>query len=317
MKVITKATALTIAGSLGLSLASAANATPKVYGKANISYQYNDSDAGDGVWELQSNASRVGIKGELDLIDGLTGIYKAEYEVNFTDGGSSNSTKLFKSRNTYAGVKGSWGKVFFGIHDTPVKKAQGKVDLFNDYKLGDIKGVVEGENRINNTLSYQSPKFAGGFKGWIMLVPGEQAGTDEDGPADGISASITYKDGPIYAALAIDSDVDNRDLVRGAIQYKAKQFMVGAIVQSSEDADGAGDRETGFVVSGGYKFGRNLVKAQYSSSDESTQGANMVSVGLDHKLTKKSKIYGFYSVYDTDAANSEQSSIGVGIEHKF
>ena len=36
------------------------------------------------------------------------------------------------NKKTGVGLKGAFGKVFMGMHDTPTKKAQGKVDLFND-----------------------------------------------------------------------------------------------------------------------------------------------------------------------------------------
>tara|TARA_Y100001001_G_scaffold158962_1_gene179226 strand:+ start:3764 stop:3997 length:234 start_codon:yes stop_codon:yes gene_type:complete len=39
---------------------------PTVYGKVNVSYENFDNGT-DDAWRLQSNASRIGVKGDLDL----------------------------------------------------------------------------------------------------------------------------------------------------------------------------------------------------------------------------------------------------------
>ena len=44
-------------------------------------------------------------------------------------------------------MKGSFGTLKLGTHDTPLKLAQLKADLFNDLK-GDIKNITDGENKI-------------------------------------------------------------------------------------------------------------------------------------------------------------------------
>ncbi|GIS06126.1 MAG: hypothetical protein CM15mP109_08820 [Candidatus Dadabacteria bacterium] len=75
----------------------------------------------------------MGIKGSQTFDNGLAAIYKYEYQTDPIDGDPT-----FKQRNSYVGLKGAFGKVFMGMHDTPTKKAQGKVDLFND-TAGDIK----------------------------------------------------------------------------------------------------------------------------------------------------------------------------------
>ena len=49
---------------------------PKVYGKINIA-----ADDGNGTDDYVNNASRLGVKGTMDLKNGLTGIYQVEYEI--------------------------------------------------------------------------------------------------------------------------------------------------------------------------------------------------------------------------------------------
>ncbi|WP_227498019.1 porin [Marinobacter santoriniensis] len=50
---------------------------PTVYGKVNVSYENQDNGTNDE-WKLESNSSRIGVKGALDLdvdqlISGLSG----------------------------------------------------------------------------------------------------------------------------------------------------------------------------------------------------------------------------------------------------
>ena len=102
----------------------------KVYGKANLSVVSQDFGAYDE-WALNSNASRLGIKGKTEISEGLEIVYQAEYEVCIDSGDCKGQT--FKQRNTFVGIKGGFGMVWAGKHDTPTKLSQKKIDLFNDF----------------------------------------------------------------------------------------------------------------------------------------------------------------------------------------
>ena len=56
-----------------------------VYGKVNVSLVNDDNGASDE-WKLNSNASRLGVKGKSAINEGLTFVYKAEFEVYVDDG---------------------------------------------------------------------------------------------------------------------------------------------------------------------------------------------------------------------------------------
>ena len=118
-------------------ISMSAISAPKVYGKLNIAV---NNDGSDGVNEqeidLVSNASRLGFKGKVDMKNGLTGIYQIEYQVDITN--DNTKGKTFDQRNSFVGLKGNFGTLKLGTHDTPLKLAQLKADLFNDLK-GDIK----------------------------------------------------------------------------------------------------------------------------------------------------------------------------------
>ncbi|HSX84988.1 MAG TPA: porin [Cellvibrio sp.] len=119
---------------LGFSTQQALANPPTVYGKLNITLDQFDHEGAARVtsgqapavvdqWELNSNASRLGVKGELVLDNtGLTVVYLAEYETDADDGGSSP----FVQRNIYAGLQGSFGRVIGGKFDTPLKVIEGK-----------------------------------------------------------------------------------------------------------------------------------------------------------------------------------------------
>ena len=117
---------------IALATISAAHAAdsvpvPTVYGKINVTlnkYEFDDLQGtpktrvdGQDNWQLESNASRLGVKGDVPLVDGLKAVYKLEYEV-FADGSNSNA---FTQRNTYGGLQGDWGTLIAGKNDTPLK----------------------------------------------------------------------------------------------------------------------------------------------------------------------------------------------------
>ncbi|MDC1145265.1 porin, partial [Porticoccaceae bacterium] len=159
-----------------------------VYGKVNASMVSADDGSSDQ-WKLNSNASRVGVKGKTKISDGLYAIYKAEFEMCIDDGDCKGQT--FSQRNIMAGLKGDFGTIWAGKHDSPTKLAQNKIDLFNDLE-GDIKNTFEGENRVSNIVAYTTPN-RNGFSATLAMIPAEGADFDQDGQDDtGLTDGISY-----------------------------------------------------------------------------------------------------------------------------
>ena len=162
----------------------ALSANVDIYGKANVTVQ--SSDEGEGSFtEVKSNASRIGFKGTQELANGLSVVFKAEFQVDL-DGDSEKGDSI-TDRNQYIGLKGGFGEVLLGKNDTVFKKSQRKVDLFNDLN-GDIKNLWKGENRMSDTITYRTKKF-NNFQVGVTYVAEDSV----DGE-DGTSIAITYGD---------------------------------------------------------------------------------------------------------------------------
>ncbi|MDC1512475.1 porin [Porticoccaceae bacterium] len=293
-----------------------------IYGKVNVSVVNADNGSADQ-WKLNSNASRLGVKGKTEIADGLYAVYKAEFEIAVDDGDTKGQT--FNQRNIMAGIRGGFGTVWAGKHDSPTKLAQNKIDLFNDLE-GDIKNTFEGENRVSNIVAYTSPNI-NGFATTVAMMPGEGAdldgdGNDDTGLTDGISYSVSYTKDNLYIAVAGDQDVDSQDLMRIVAQYKIDALKLGVMYQQNEDNLGTKD-ESGFFVSAAYKLdSKTTLKAQYGSIEDDADGdkEDSLSLGADYKLAKGTKLYVFYTD-NTDSsvgeADTDATAYGLGMEHKF
>ncbi|KGD66642.1 porin [Alcanivorax nanhaiticus] len=324
----------------GLALADG----PTVYGKVNVSLENADFDDGtdsDDEWSLNSNASRLGVKGDFDLdVANLKAIYQAEFEINVDDGakGSKDSNgdsynNTITQRNIFGGLQGNFGTIMAGKFDTPTKKAQGKIDQFNDLS-GDIKNVLAGENRVSNIIQYSTPKLADMVTLNVAFVPGEGKDVDADGEADTdiadtTSISLVAEKDIFYGAVSRDTDmvdelvadstgIESLDITRLAVGLKPGNFELGALYQLAEETEGDGE-DSSIVVSGAFKIDRVKLKAQYgmTDGDQSDEEVTQVSLGADYKLAKASKVYAYGTQLEFDVADEEETIFGIGMEHKF
>lgn len=295
---------------------------PTVYGKLNVSYEMVDVDyaypvTGDRSnsadrWELISNLSRLGVKGDAKINDGLKAIYQAEFGIDADEGvssGSGNTAQVFSQRDIFVGLSGGFGSFTAGKFDSPLRKSQGKVDQFNDLS-GDLQYLFIGENRPSNILQYSSPQM-GGLQVNFAFMPGEEYDDglnatstpvdpdrpdERDGPADSFSTSVTFNSDMIYAALAYDSEVSSTanlglvhpsyafdtdtalfDTLRLTGVFTLDALQLGVMYQMAEtsDADYDGDLEQdGFLLSASYKLGQVVLKAQYGTSTFSNNDTN-------------------------------------------
>ncbi|CCQ10178.1 putative outer membrane porin [Pseudoalteromonas luteoviolacea B = ATCC 29581] len=299
--------ALLLAILAGVSGSAVANVD--VYGRANVSVQ--SSDEGEGsTTEIKSNASRFGVKGSEKLDNGLEVIYKMEFQVDVADDEGDN----IKARNQYVGLKGGFGEVVVGRNDTAFKQSQGKLDLFNDLE-GDIKRLFKGENRLGDTVSYKSMDL-NGFRFLATYI----AKDTSDGKS-GVSTAVTYgdsglKNSNVYVSLAADSEVKGYDAVRFGVHTKVSGVKLGAMYQTQEKVDGTADAD-GYLLNAAYSMGANTFKVQYQTMDvDGADSLDGISLGIDHKLSKEAKLYGFYSTFDADS-QTEDTYFGIGMQYSF
>ena len=287
---------------------------PTVYGKLWISVESQDTASGTEV-DMVSNASRLGIKGSMDFGEGIEAIYQAEYEVDPVDGTADESKdRTFKQRNSFVGLKGSMGTIFLGKHDTATKKSQKKIDLFNDL-AGDIKNILQGENRMSDLVGYTTPKI-NGFSATFNAIKGTE-GLGDDSIGDSTSTSFSYDSENFYIALAFDSELKGYDSTRLTLQIPFNRSQLGIMLQDSEKLS-TGVEEDGYVISFSQKVGdKGTLKFQQAESDMKLDSGKQFSFGYDYKLSSKAKAFFFFTDLSGENTSKEKEITGIGFEYKF
>lgn len=319
---------LALAVGTALSLPVAGMAAPTVYGQLDLSLDgartsnpQNGLAIGSPVspptlpptlpptapaesWQVNSNASRLGVMGEEALGDGLSAIYKIEYGVTGDVAGAAGTD--LAGRDRYVGLKGNFGTVRLGAFNSPLKAMQGQVDQFLDMRYADMSlglAGVQGYNRMNNAIAYTSPKVNDAITFNVLLQPGE---TDRDsGLAEAVSTSVDYNANGTYIGLGYDRKTSNgnfsvpagRDIWRLAVSQTMGDFKLGALAQTSEQSKAAQDfQQDVLLVSGAYTMGKKVVKAQIAYVKNGDLGfkkehREVVALGYDYNFSKMTKVY--------------------------
>jgi len=344
-----KLIAAAIAAVVAAPAAVAGNTT--LYGKAHVSIQSNDNGAGDN-YTVNSNASRVGIKGSEDLGDGLKAIFKYEMGYNISDGGAAGTP--ISARNAYVGLSGGFGTFLAGRHDTPAKVAfyAAGNDHLGDSVI-DLNRIGFTEIRADNAIAYISPNMSG-FTVAVAVVPGEQSGIATTtttivpaGPATNVTLTSTnansannltdaYSLALIYGGgglkVGVGYEVLTSDLLGGApgtkdqkmwqigASYTFGDFTVGAQYEDDSDVGGvAGSDRTVWALAGKANFGNNFVVVNYGEQDP-TGPRNTVKrfgIGVGHKFSKRTQVYAAYANQNNPALTPDTSNFALGMIHTF
>jgi predicted porin len=344
--------AAAVATAIAVPMAASADVT--VYGKLhysidNIDYDSgvsgaipgtgNDSlDAGYDGWGVNSHASRFGIKGSEDLGNGLSAVFQMEFQIDGDDLGAVSN-----NRNTYVALAGNFGVAGIGQVDTPFKSSTASLELFGD-STGDYNQLYFDDIRTRDAVFYMSPNWNGLSFVAAAVLP--STSLDADG-VEATSLSATYSNGPFFATLAFEgisgeyvddlyagagiagtvTDDMNYDKWRLGLGYTANGLHVGLIYED-RDIDHVGDGNS-WQLSGSYTMGNNVFKVAYGEVEDIINNTHAAAVGdlfidgdqwtvgLDHKLSSRTKLYATYSNFDNNAANMDWDALSFGIVHSF
>ncbi len=327
-----KLLALAVAAALPM-VSQAATADVTIYGKVHSSIDYVDPAAKgtDTTYDVNSRNTRIGFKGSEDLGDGLKVIWKIETTVSADKGGFG------KGRNTYIGLAGGWGTFLYGRHDTPLKIATTKLDIFHDQMADNRATAGFIDIRADDAIAYVSPSFSGLTLVGAVIPDGSYDGTGDFGGAYSVSA--IYSNGGLYAMGAweqLDDLLNGADASQWRIGagFDMGNFHIGAIYGEQDavlnslfsNTKVASDTSN-LTINGSFKFGNNKLKAMWGQMDPDSSAYdknNSWALGLDHSFSKRTKVYVQY----VDSENglkfvtgpgktSDASGLSFGMVHKF
>lgn len=326
-------------------------ADTKIFGNLHMSVDWVDSDnGGDDSAYVSSNTSVLGFQGQEDLGGGLKGIWQIAQVVGMDEG-----TGNFATFNSYLGLAGGWGALIAGKHDDPFKNFNDRLNPFaatigdNRTIMGtDLSPNAQGSDtfnfRSNNIIQYTSPKLSGFLvKAAYSTGYGNEPLTDAAPDTDATTASAEYENGPFMLGVAYS---DNKAIDAEGLRIGGKVSFgpatVGGVYEQLDSGDtpaSASFERDAWSLWAGVKFGNNLVQALYSQADDvedtSDTGADLMTIGLWHSLSKTTQVYGMYAALDNDAnstrglarwghgdhfvptAGGDPSGFSIGILQKF
>ena len=327
---------------IALAIAAASTtafAGADVYGQARMSI---DKSSGSGATEVQKKTSmndrvsRVGIKGSEDLGGGMSAVYGMEWGVDITDNdASATSDSPFSARNAFVGLKGAFGTVLAGKHDTPYKLA-GSADLFGDTAADSqgsagIIGYGNFDLRATNALAYISPDW-NGFHFAAAVTNNGTATTNGANISDSTSLALVYVNGPLKATYGYENHGDKtlsattEDATAGEkaskfnVAYKIGDIALGYTYEKQDrqlttDADAT--NQLGSIA---YGMGPITLAAQYGQRDSkvAANDKKRTTLGVIYALSKRtSAALAYNSDKDGSGTTTKLNTTTLQLNHAF
>ena len=314
---------LAVAALTAPTLALADNANITFYGKAHVSLDSNNGNAGttatgtkNGL-NLTSNSSRFGLKGSEDLGNGVNAIYQYETEV-LAQGGNS---LLGAQRDTYVGLKGELGSLVAGR--LPLANMYANDANFMGDKIGDAGNMTAGgfggngsiavPSRAGRAIGYVSPAFSG-----VTVTAGFVPNTAQSLSGSAASPAATVQNAANKdTSFALRAAYDQNG-VFAAVNYVnlgVAGIVLGTATPGTVGALGAGGAAAGAKVTvasfaGGYDLGVAQVRAQYVLTDANAAAADNVVLGRTGMKQGVFTLGGQYNVTETSAIKAQVAKAG-------
>jgi len=306
--------------------ASFAQSSVTVYGRLNTSAEYQENIAVDGKQKvLQNNASRLGFKGTEDLGGGLKADFFLEHRFNADTG---TVTGAFYGGDAWVGLSGGFGSIRMGRLTSAAYFATADWIGMHNHDTGTSEDKLYTYLSQNaNTISYTTPNFGGVTVEATVSAAESGATTNKVG-----NLAVNYDKGALHLGFGYEQQAGTEDKQFAArALYELGAFTFGGYYQKS-DTESLGDRDL-FRLAAMYAMGASEFHVNVGFADNwsklSGSKANQYTVAYNYNLSKRTKVYAFYSTVDNGSTLSyfgatgaggtvlDPSSFAVGLRHNF
>lgn len=287
----------------------------------------------------QQQGSRWGLRGTEDLGGGMSASFVLEAGINLDAGTSGQGGRAF-GRQSFVALGGGFGAVRLGRQYSPIDDVAGIVGT-KTYDLLSVSKVigVDAYDRLDNTLTYVSPNFAG-FTFQLQRSLGQEnlptnASPNQD---ETTGAHVMYNGGPLSVGFAV-VNVSDADGATAGDQERKASILTGAYTfgdfklsgyYSVNDFDTADDFKA-YGVYGAYSMGATTLALGLGQTKNSAgvadRDAKMWTLQATHNLSKRTALYAHYTRVNNDntsalgfnspVAGDSSSGIQFGMRHRF
>jgi predicted porin len=297
-----------------------AQSSVTMYGRLNITAEREKFGSGDAEWNINNNASRIGMKGVEDLGGGLKAGFQIEHGFNVDTGAVSNSGS-FWNRQSEVNLSGGFGMVRLGNFFSEAYYATADYIGLHNHDTGTSSDALWAYiGRNVDKVAYRTPDI-GGF----TLEGAVTARDVAPGLNRTFDVAANYNIGKLSLGAGYTKDGDSKmGSIRGLYDFGV--FVLGGYYQRDTDGIiiGGGSRNTfrlsGMFVAGASEFHLNGgYSGKYSNIPDSK--ANQWTLAYNYNFSKRTKAYAYFTKVDDDAgvtyAGGDYQSIAVGMRHNF
>jgi predicted porin len=307
--------------SLGASAFAQSNVT--IYGRLNVSVERQKLVSGTNDWVMQNSSSRWGLKGSEDLGGGMKAGFQLESGFNPANGTASST---FWGRQSEVNLSSNYGMVRLGNFTSEAYYATSDYIGMHNHETGTSADAFYAYlGRNSSKVAYRTPSFSGATFEAAVTAGGTQERTYD--------YALNYDAGPLHLGAGYeDNSPTNKNAKQFAVRglYEMGAFTFGGLIQRDTDGwgIGLGDR-TYYRISGMYVIGSTELHANFGHSGDynklvGDQAANQFTLAINQNLSKRTKVYAFYTKLSGNGRNfwannnfGLTESVAVGVRHNF
>ena len=331
-------------GAIALALAAPAafaQSSVTLYGVVDLGGQYLSGHSKDvQVISGGQAGSRIGFKGSEDLGSGYFADFVLEGGINVDTGGSAQGGQLF-GRQAFGALRTPFGTASAGRQYSSIYNQTGDFSEFSNVSVGATTAVIGGfaggyepirgsannattstatgselngsPARVNNSFRYTTPTFEG-VKASFLYGAGEVTG-DASGTRlfdtsvrytnYGLDAYVSYVSDKADNGTATLNSKTNVGVITVTAAYTIDAFKIEGGYLTLNDKRPANQDGKGFWIGGDYRFGQNLVRAQWVENDPNKTNTalgktNAYGLGYEFDFSKRTNLYTSLTRFQND-----------------
>ena len=293
--------------------------------------------------------SKIGVKGQEDLGNGLAATFQLEGEIN----GDTGSSNLFNKEST-VGLKGAFGEVKFGRSKSQMELALGGVVPGHRVADVDLYSVVSSRHSNGLFYSYDNAGFSFGAD---VTTKGGALGNDNEGVKGekvgwGVRAGYAGNVGGNVTLLARAAYQRDGVLSNNKQQYEAGGLLAAVVPYSNNAltvgvayAQGRGDAAdllsakagTNRIYADKARTWSGVIASTFGPNDSAyvkyqqrkgklddgsvAYNGNVWAIGYEHALSKRTSVYAdvAYATIKQPTVSDKGTATGysVGLSHSF